>query len=61
LYLGTTLISKDISDFSELNDINLADVLHNNDLLVYSKKQEKWVNKSILDAIGVFAGAKEGK
>ncbi len=61
LYLGTTLISKDISNFYELNDINLADVLHNNDLLVYSEKQEKWVNKSILDAIGIFIGAKDGK
>ena len=61
LYLGTTLISKDISNFYELNDINLADVLHNNDLLVYSEKQEKWVNKSILDAIGIFVGAKDGK
>ena len=61
LYLGTTLISKDLSNFYELEDINLADVLHNNDLLVYSEKQEKWVNKSILDAIGIFVGAKDGK
>jgi hypothetical protein len=59
LYLGTTLISKDISNFYELNDINLADVLHNNDLLVYSEKQEKWVNKSVLEAIGLFSPATE--
>lgn len=61
LYLGTTLISKDISDFSELNDINLTDILCNNDLLVYSEKQKKWVNKSILNTIGIFTGAQGGK
>ena len=60
LYLGTTLISKDISKFSELEDINLASELKDKDLLIYSSSDEKWVNKSIIDAIGVFVGAKDG-
>lgn len=60
LYLGTTLISKDVSKFSELEDINLASELKDKDLLVYSSSDEKWVNKSIIDAIGVFVGAKDG-
>ena len=60
LYLGTTLISKDISKFSELEDINLASELKDKDLLVYSSSDEKWINKSIIDAIGVFVGAKDG-
>lgn len=60
LYLGTTLISKDVSKFSELEDINLASELKDKDLLVYSSSDEKWINKSIIDAIGVFVGAKDG-
>lgn len=60
LYLGTTLISKDISKFSELEDIDLASELKDKDLLIYSSSDEKWVNKSIIDAIGVFVGAKDG-
>lgn len=61
LYLGTTLISKDLSKLSELEDFNFAKALQDNDVLTYDLAQQKWVNKSILEAIGVFAGAKDGE
>lgn len=61
LYLGETLISKDITSFSELTDINFSETLKNKDLLVYDAFTESWVNQSILAAIGQFVGAEEGK
>ena len=61
LYLGDTLISKDISNLSEIANINISETLKNKDLLVYDAFEEAWVNKSILDAIGVFVGAQDGR
>lgn len=60
LYLGTTIIARDINNFSQLEDIALGEVLNNNDLLTYDLTNKKWVNKSILEAIGIFVGAKDG-
>lgn len=61
LYLGETLISKDITSFSELTDVNFSETLKNKDLLIYDAFTESWVNQSILAAIGQFVGAEEGK
>lgn len=60
LYLGTKLISDTINSVSELNDIVLTN-LADRHLLSYDKASEKWVNKSIVDAIGLMVGAKNGK
>ena len=61
LYLGNTLISKDISNFSELAGINISETLKHKDLLVYDAFEDSWINKSIIDAIGVFTGAQDGR
>ena len=61
LYLGDMLISRDITDFSEIPGLDISKTLKHKDLLVYDAFEEAWVNKSILDAIGVFLGAQDGK
>lgn len=56
LYLGDKLITGSITDLSGLEDILFTE-LGNNHLMVFDKTQEKWVNKSVLDAIGIMSGA----
>lgn len=58
LYLGDKLISDNISSLAELKDIVLTS-LSDKDLLIYNAEQGKWINKSIVDAIGVMLGASE--
>lgn len=60
LYLGTKLISDTINSVSELNDIVLTN-LADKHLLSYDEVSQKWINKSIVDAIGLMVGAKNGK
>lgn len=56
LYLGDKLIVGNISDMADLKDVLLSD-LENGDLLVYDQDQEKWINKSVLSAIGLMGRA----
>ena len=56
LYLGEKLISKDISNISELRDINLENLL-DGQMLVYDGEKSQWINKAIIDAIGLMVGA----
>ena len=58
LYLGNTIISKDISSFEDFENI-LISSLSNNQLLVYNSTIEKWENKAITDIIGVMKGASD--
>lgn len=58
LYLGNKLISDNINTVAELEDILLSELSDGN-LLTYDGEQSKWVNKSVLDAIGLFTGATE--
>ena len=58
LYLGDKLISDNINTVAELEDIVLSE-LSEGHVLSYDGEQEKWVNKSVLDAIGLFGGATE--
>lgn len=56
LYLGEKLISDSINSVAELEDVLLSN-LAEDQLLIFNG--EKWVNKSIFDAIGVMIGASE--
>ena len=56
LYLGDKLISNNISSIADLDDITLSE-LSGNQILAYDEENDKWVNKSILDAVGVMIGA----
>lgn len=56
LYLGEELISSEVAKLSDLEDL-LVTSLGDKQLLVYDEASEKWVNKSIIDAIGVYQGA----
>lgn len=58
LYLGNKLISGNIADITDLEDVLFTN-LDNGDLLTYDENNQKWVNKSIIDAIGLMVGAKE--
>ena len=58
LYLGNKLISDNINSIADLEDIVLSE-LSEGHILSYDGEQEKWVNKSVLDAIGLFGGATE--
>ena len=59
LYLGETLISGNGSNLGNLDNI-LIDTLKDNDLLIYDKDQEAWINQSIIKAIGYFTGVAPG-
>lgn len=59
LYLGSKLISGNISSINDLEDILIDDLLTKNQILAYDDEQEKWVNKSALDVIGLMIGATE--
>lgn len=56
LYLGSKLISGNISDLVDLQDI-LINELSDGQLLVYNELEGKWVNKTIEEAIGLMTGA----
>ena len=58
LYLGEKLISDNINSVADLEDILLSELAEGH-LLSYDSEQQKWVNKSVLDAIGLFTGATE--
>lgn len=59
LYLGEKLISESIANLEDLSNILLENVQDKN-LLSYDANSEKWVNKPIIDAIGLMTGAKNG-
>lgn len=56
LYLGDKLIGGNISSIADLEDILLSE-LSNNQILVYNEDSNKWINKSLIDAIGIMVGA----
>lgn len=56
LYLGDKLISGNISDLVDLQDV-LVDKLADGHLLIYNELEEKWVNKTAIDAIGLMTKA----
>lgn len=56
LYLGDKLISGNISDLVDLQDI-LIDELSDGQLLIYNELEGKWINKSVSEAIGLMVGA----
>lgn len=56
LYLGDKLIAGNISAMADLEDILLKNLSHG-ELLVYDETEQKWVNKSVKDAIGYMTGA----
>lgn len=55
LYLGSDLISGEISTLSDLQDLVISAVA-DKQLLVYDEATAKWVNKSVADVIGVYTG-----
>ena len=59
LYLGNKIISESIASLEDLNNILIED-LQDKNLLSYDAGSEKWVNKSIIEAIGIMTGAKNG-
>lgn len=61
LYLGSKLISSGISSLSDLYDIAIDDILTDGQILAYDEVSEKWVNKSVFEAIGVMIGAQADK
>ena len=58
LYLGEKLISKSISGLNDLNNILIGENLQDKNLLSYDANSEKWVNKPVIEAIGIMTGAK---
>ena len=60
LYLGEKIIVDNINSVKDLEDILLTE-LTDGQLLTYDGAQEKWVNKSIIDAIGIMIGASENE
>ena len=58
LYLGDRLISGDISNITDLKDLIITE-LQDKQILQYDKGQSAWINKSIIDAIGIMVGATE--
>lgn len=58
LYLGDRLISGNISNITDLEDLIIRE-LQDKQILQYDKAKSAWVNKSIKDAIGIMVGADE--
>lgn len=58
LYLGDRLISGNISNITDLEDLIITE-LQDKQILQYDIAQSVWVNKSIRDAIGIMVGARE--
>lgn len=59
LYLGSKLISGEINSLTELEDILLSEQLSDGSILVYDESQSSWVNKTIVEAIGLMTPATE--
>lgn len=59
LYLGNKIISESIASLEDLNNVLIED-LQDKNLLSYDAGSEKWINKSIIDTIGIMTGAKNG-
>lgn len=59
LYLGSKLISGEINTISELEDVLINENISDGSILVYDKDTSKWVNKSIIDAIGIMEPASQ--
>lgn len=58
LYLGDRLISGNVSNITDLEDLIITE-LQDKQILQYDEAQSAWVNKSIREAIGVMVGAFE--
>ena len=58
LYLGDRLISGNVSNITDLEDLIITE-LQDKQILQYDIAQSAWVNKSIREAIGIMTGAKE--
>ena len=58
LYLGDRLISGNISNITDLEDLIITE-LQDKQILQYDIAQSAWVNKSIREAIGIMTGARE--
>lgn len=59
LYLGEKLISESIANLEDLTNILISENLQDKNLLSYDSSSEKWVNKSVIEAIGIMTGAKK--
>ena len=57
LYLGDKLISESVANLEDLNNILIKENLQDNHVLSYDAGSEKWVNKPVIDAIGIMTGA----
>lgn len=58
LYLGDRLISGNVSNITDLEDLIITE-LQDKQILQYDIAQSAWVNKSIREAIDIMAGASE--
>ena len=58
LYLGDRLISGNVSNITDLEDLIITE-LQDKQILQYDITQSAWVNKSIREAIGIMTGATE--
>lgn len=58
LYLGDRLISGNVSNITDLEDLIITE-LQDKQILQYDIAQSAWINKSIRDAIGIMAGARK--
>lgn len=57
LYLGDKLIAGGITELNELSDIQISEALEENQILVFDSEKSKWINKGLIEAIGVMTGA----
>ena len=61
LYLGDKIIAEGITQLNQLKDIVISDSVDDNQALVFDKNQNKWINKGLIEAIGVMTGASATK
>ena len=57
LYLGEKLISGNIESLEDLSNISIDEFLQDKNLLSYDANSKQWINKPIIDAIGLMIGA----
>lgn len=57
LYLGDKLIAGGITELNQLSDIQIFEALEDNQILVFDSEKSKWINKGLIEAIGVMTGA----
>ena len=57
LYLGDKLITGGITELNELSDIQISEALEENQILIFDSEKSKWINKGLIEAIGVMTGA----